>query len=74
MKRKSHLVLRVIPESALHTLQSYDFIELCSSDLSASPDQASETREGEKDRKFASETFNSLSKALVSMATARSSS
>lgn len=73
MKRKSHLVVRVIPESNLHTTSSFDFVELCGSDLAASQDVvASETRESERDRKFASKTFNSLSKSLVALANGRS--
>jgi len=46
----------------------YDFVELCASDLAASQEiSASETREAERDRTFASQSFNSLSKALISV-------
>lgn len=62
LRHKSHLVVRVIPEAALISLQSFDFIELCGSDLAAASEIASDTRESERDRKFASTTFNSISK------------
>ena len=58
------------PESPTNLdLMCYDFVELCSSDLAANSDiTASETRESEKDRIFASTSFNSLSKSLISIA------
>lgn len=66
MKRKSHLVVRVSPECPVSYDQlSYDFIELCGSDLAANLEIGAETRESERDRKFASHTFNSLSKHLI---------
>lgn len=66
MKRKSNVVVRVTPQSATHSEHSFDFVELCGSDLAASMETAAETRETERDRKCASETFNSLSRALIS--------
>jgi len=49
------LVVRVTPESPTNLdLACYDFVELCGSDLAANSEFASETREAEKDRSFAS--------------------
>ena len=75
MKRRSHLVVRVIPESSVQSRLSFDFIELCGSDLAACSEvMASDTRQDEKDRAFASSTFNSLSKALIQLSTAQGGS
>ncbi len=60
MKRKSNLIVKVTPQSASNMQHSYDFVELCGSDLAASLDIPAVSRENEKDRKFASESFNSL--------------
>ena len=69
IKRRSHLIVRVTPESPTNLDKvCYDFVELCGSDLAANSEiAASETREAERDRNFASLTFNSLSKALISI-------
>jgi len=71
MKRKSHLIVRVIPESNIYSTNSFDFVELCRSNLAANQEIAAETRESERDRKFASRTFNSLSKQLVAISNGR---
>jgi len=38
-----------------------DFVELCGSELAAGPNTATNSHEHEKDRKFATTSFNSLS-------------
>lgn len=69
LKRRSHLVVRVTPECPINLDQlCYEFVELCGSDLAANINIASETREAERDRHFASASFNSLSKSLISVA------
>jgi hypothetical protein len=57
------LIVRIAPEN-LHGA-TYDFVELCGSDLAANFEPASNTREMEKDRTFASAAFNSLSQAIM---------
>ena len=57
--------MRVTPQAASNMQHSYDFVELCGSDLAASLDIPAVSRESEKDRKFASESFNCLSKLLI---------
>ena len=55
MKRKSHLIVRVSPDGPTNLdLVCYDFVELCGSDLAANSEFASESREAERDRNFAS--------------------
>lgn len=55
MKRKSHLIVRVSPDGPTNLdLVCYDFVELCGSDLAANSEFASESREAERDRSFAS--------------------
>lgn len=62
LRRKSHLLVRIAPESMQGTI---DFVELCGSDLAASGEVASSSREVDRDRRFASESFNSLSQAMI---------
>ncbi len=57
------MIVRIAPEN-LHGA-TYDFVELCGSDLAANFEPASNTREMEKDRTFASAAFNSLSQAIM---------
>lgn len=67
MRRKSHLIVRITPEHLQGAV--VDFVDLCGSDLAAQSDMATNSREQERDRKFATESFNDLSKLLVSKAT-----
>jgi len=68
MRRRSHLIVRLIPENIMGSAPVIDFVELCGSELAASPSTASNTHENEKDRKFATSSFNSLSQALLAAA------
>jgi hypothetical protein len=68
MRRRSHLIVRLIPENLMGSAPVIDFVELCGSELAASPSTASNTHENEKDRKFATSSFNSLSQALLAAA------
>lgn len=69
MRKRSHLVVRLIPESIqLGSSPVIDFVELCGSELAASASTASNSHECEKDRKFATSSFNSLSQALLAAA------
>ena len=67
MRRKSHLIVRITPEDMQGAV--IDFVELCGSDLAAQSESATNSREQEKDRKFATESFNEMSKLLVAKAT-----
>lgn len=60
------MIVRIAPENLGGA--TYDFVELCGSDLAANCEVASHTREMEKDRTFAAAAFNSLSQALVAAA------
>jgi len=69
LKKKSHLIVRIIPENiAVGQVPVLDFVELCGSDLAANVALHSASRENERDRKFASNSFNSLSQALLASA------
>lgn len=70
IRRKSHLIVRILPEtlSAAGISPAIDFVELCGSDLAAEATVGTNSRESEKDRKFATLSFNSLSQALLSTA------
>ena len=66
MRKRSHLVVRLIPENiSAGFTPVIDFVELCGSDLAASASLASGSRASEKDRQFATSSFNSLSQALL---------
>ena len=69
LRKRSHLIVRLIPEniSAGHS-PVFDFVELCGSDFAASPNVASGSRASEKERQFATHSFNSLSQALLASA------
>lgn len=72
MKNKSHLVVRLLPDNLPSGVSSQmsviDFVELCGSDLSATPSFATNNRAEENDRKFATTSFNSLSQGLLATA------
>ena len=53
------MIVRIAPENLGGA--TYDFVELCGSELAANCEVGSNTREMEKDRTFAAATFNSLS-------------
>ena len=64
LRKRSHLVVRVIPESISSGMSPvYDFVELCGSDLAANPamTKAVGTGPSERERVFATKSFNSLS-------------
>ena len=70
LRKRSHLVVRLIPESISSGMSPvYDFVELCGSDMAANP---SVTKTGqmasERERIFATKSFNSLSQALLASA------
>ena len=67
MRKRSHLIVRLIPENiSAGFTPAFDFVELCGSDLAASASIAAGSRSSEKDRQFATTSFNSLSQALLS--------
>ena len=67
MRKRSHLIVRLIPENiSAGFTPVIDFVELCGSDLAASASLAAGTRASEKERQFATSSFNSLSQALLS--------
>ena len=67
MRKRSHLIVRLIPENiSAGFTPVIDFVELCGSDLAASASLASGSRASEKERQFATSSFNSLSQALLS--------
>ena len=69
MRKRSHLIVRLIPENiSAGFTPVYDFVELCGSDFAASASVASGSRASEKDRRFATASFNSLSQALLASA------
>jgi len=68
IRKRSHLIVRLIPENVIGFAPVLDFVELCGSELAASPTTATNTHEHEKDRKFATTSFNSLSQALLAAA------
>lgn len=54
MRKKSHLIIRIIPENlGSYSSPVIDFVELCGSELAASTTTATNTHEAEKERKFA---------------------
>lgn len=61
IRQRSHLVVRLIPDSIMGSAPVIDFVELCGSELAAGPNTATNSHEYEKDRKFATTSFNSLS-------------
>ena len=65
LKRKSHLIVRIMPDSLgagpQNSSSVIDFVELCGSDLSATPMFASSNMTDEKDRKFSTTSFNAIS-------------
>jgi hypothetical protein len=70
LRKKSHLIVRILPETlgAAGISPAIDFVELCGSDLAADAIVGTNNRDSEKDRKFATLSFNSLSQALLSTA------
>ena len=70
LRKRSHLIVRILPEtlSGSAATPAYDFVELCGSDLAAEATVGTNNRDSEKDRKFATLSFNSLSQALLSTA------
>ena len=69
LRKRSHLIVRLIPENISAGFSPvYDFVELCGSDFAASANVASGSRASEKDRQFATHSFNSLSQALLASA------
>lgn len=66
LRYKSHLIVRITPETMKGS--SIDFVELCSSDLAANSEIATNSREQERGRQFATESFNSLSKVIIAKA------
>ena len=69
LRKRSHLILRLIPENIpAGSTPALDFVELCGSDFAASANVASGSRTSEKERKFATLSFNSLSQALLASA------
>lgn len=68
MRRRSHLIVRLIPDNIMGYAPVIDFVELCGSEFAASPSTATNSHEHEKDRKFATSSFNSLSQALLAAA------
>ena len=67
LKKRSHLIVRILPEtlSGAGVAPAFDFVELCGSNLAAEVPFGTNTREGDKVRKFATCSFNSLSQALL---------
>jgi hypothetical protein len=67
LRKRSHLVVRILPEtiSAAGVVPAYDFVGLCGSDLAAEAIVGTNSRECEKDRRFATHSFNSLSQAML---------
>lgn len=62
LRKRSHLIVRLIPENiSAGFTPVIDFVELCGSDLAASASLASGSRASEKERQFATSSFNSLS-------------
>jgi hypothetical protein len=63
MRKRSHLIVRILPETlgAAGISPAVDFVELCGSDLAADATVGTNSRDSEKDRKFATLSFNSLS-------------
>ena len=61
LRKRSHLIVRILPESLNGAPPAYDFVELCGSDLAAEATVGTNNRDSEKDRKFATLSFNSLS-------------
>jgi hypothetical protein len=63
LKKRSHLIVRILPEtlSGAGVAPAFDFVELCGSNLAAEVPFGTNTREGDKVRKFATCSFNSLS-------------
>lgn len=62
LRKRSHLIVRLIPESISAGRQPVlDFVELCGSDFAASANLASGSRSSEKERIFATNSFNTLS-------------
>lgn len=69
LRKRSHLIVRLIPENiSTGSTPVLDFVELCGSDFAASATVASGSRTSEKERKFATLSFNSLSQALLASA------
>ena len=63
LRKRSHLIVRLYPEtlSGAGLASPVDFVELCGSNFAAEVPFGTNTREGDKDRKFATASFNSLS-------------
>jgi len=74
LRKRSHLIVRILPEtlSGAGVAPAFDFVELCGSDLAAEATESTNSRDCEKDRKFATLSFNSLSQALLSTAARQS--
>ena len=69
LRKRSHLIVRLMPENiSAGSTPVYDFVDLCGSDFAASASLASNSRIAEKERQFATASFNSLSQALLASA------
>ena len=60
LRKRSHLLVRLMPENiSTGTSPVYDFVELCGSDLAANT--VNNVIASERERIFATKSFNSLS-------------
>ena len=67
LRKRSHLIIRLMPGSiSTGTSPVHDFVELCGSDMAANT--VNNLIASERERIFATKSFNSLSQALLASA------